>query len=61
MDDRLNLLVFRIERVEERVKSIERFIFGAILACAMFSGTLLWMIADLPSKIVRQVDVLHKN
>lgn len=42
---------YRIEQLEERVSRIEKFILWGICSCALFSGTLMWLIIDIPNKI----------
>ena len=42
---------YRIEQLEDRMNRVEKFLLGAIISCALFSCTLMWLIIDIPNKI----------
>lgn len=52
------LVSYRIDQLESRMDRIEKFILGGLLACTTLAGTLVFLIIDLPSRIVK-IDEAH--
>jgi hypothetical protein len=48
-----DLFLYRIEQLEARMDRIEKFIFAGLITCALSAGSLMLLIIDLPSRIVK--------
>ncbi len=55
------LSCYRIDQLENRMDRIEKFIIGGLLACTTLAGTLVFLIIDLPSRIIKIDGTQHNS
>jgi hypothetical protein len=43
---------YRFSQLEERVTRIEKLIFGAVLSTALLGLSIIWLVIDLPNRLM---------